>query len=61
MFRSRRENQDDYGWPWRLGLEEREREREREKILEKTRKNGCVQQQQQPLVGEFVGSRRKRS
>ena len=30
MFRSRRDNQDDYGWPWRLELEERWWEREKE-------------------------------
>ena len=36
------------GLGWRRdGERERERERERKKILEKMRKNGCVEQQQQ--------------
>ena len=40
----------------------RDGEGERKKILEKMRKNGCIQQQQQqPLIGGFAGLRRKRS
>ena len=41
------------GSSWR-----RDGEIKRKKILEKMRKNGCVQQQ--PLVGGFAGLRRKR-